>query len=151
MPIKVEVVVRQLTSLRRYVELVRPLQSESLADLTLDPLRWNGLLHILQLLVEHVTDTGNHLLAGINEQVTDDARETLLTLGRRKILPYELAERIGPMIGFRNVVVHEYLTVDPGIVHWVLRDGLAEFEQFAEYIEDYLRREGLLPPLEPTA
>jgi uncharacterized protein YutE (UPF0331/DUF86 family) len=35
------------------------------------------LLHAQQLLVEHVTDIGNHLLAGNNERVTDDGRETL--------------------------------------------------------------------------
>jgi uncharacterized protein YutE (UPF0331/DUF86 family) len=48
------------------------------------------------------------------------------------------------MTGFRNVVVHEYLTVDPAIVERVLKYGLADFEQFIEYIYDYLRHEGHL-------
>jgi uncharacterized protein YutE (UPF0331/DUF86 family) len=150
MPIKLQLVLRQLGSLRRYVELLRPLQSESLADLSRDRLRWYGLLHVLQMLVEHVTDIGNHLLAGINEHVTDDARETIQTMGRAGLLPPEFAARIAPVIGFRNVVVHEYLTVDPAIVYHVLQNGLGEFEQFARYVEEYLRREGHLRPVEPT-
>jgi uncharacterized protein YutE (UPF0331/DUF86 family) len=143
-PIKLQVVLRQLGSLRRHIELLRPLQSESLANLSRDRLRWYGLLHVLQLMVEHVTDISNHLLAGINEHVTDDARETIRNLAVSGVLPLEFAERIAPMIGFRNVVVHEYLTVDPAIVYGVLQNGLGEFEMFARYVEEYLRREGHL-------
>jgi hypothetical protein len=76
-PIKVQLVLRQLGSRRRHVELGRPLQPESLADLTRDRIRWVGWLPVQQLLVEHVTDIGNHLLAGNNERVTDADRETL--------------------------------------------------------------------------
>lgn len=151
MPIKPQLVLRQLGSLRRHIELLRPLQTEPLAELSRDRLRWYGLLYVLQMLVEHVTDISNHLLAGTNEVVTDDARSTIRTMGHSGLLPLDFAERIAPMVGFRNVVIHEYLMVDPVIVYRVLQTGLAEFDQFARYIEDYLRREGHLPPVEPTA
>ena len=114
MPIKPQLVLRQLGSLRRHIELLRPLQTQPLAELSRDRLRWYGLLYVLQMLVEHVTDISNHLPAGTNEVVTDDGRETILTMGQSGRLPLDFAERIAPMVGFRNVVVHEYLTVDPG-------------------------------------
>jgi uncharacterized protein YutE (UPF0331/DUF86 family) len=69
----------------------------------------------------------------------------LLKAGQSGILPFEFAERIAPMIGFRNVVVHEYLTVDPLKVVDTLHNRLDDFEEFKMYIYDYLRREGHWP------
>src|SRR5438067_4468962 len=150
MSIRVAILLELHGSVREHLERLRPFKSESLPDLTKDWVKWYALLHALQILVEHVTDIGNHLLAGIGQTVPDDARVAIRQLGTSGIIPYDFAERIAPMTGFRNVVVHEYLTVDPTIVYSVLQHGLDDIQQVASYIEDYLRREGLLPPLEPT-
>jgi uncharacterized protein YutE (UPF0331/DUF86 family) len=147
--IKPNVVLRLLDSLKRHVEALRPLQRESLAALTADKLRWNGVLHLLQLSVEHVMDISNHLLAGTQRMVPDDGRESIRELGRDiGVLPYEFAERIAPMAGLRNILVHEYMTVDPLIIHGALQHGLDDFEEFARHVYDYLRREGHLPATE---
>lgn len=142
---KVEVILRLLNSLRAHIEAVRPLQDEPFATLTQDVVRWNGLLHLLQLCVEHTVDIGNHILAGKQRAISDDSRETIRALGYAGVIPLEFAQRIAPMTGFRNVVVHEYLTIDPLIVQKVLEHGLGDLEQFAAYIYDYMRREGHLP------
>ncbi len=147
---KTEVILRLLVSMRRHIELVRPLQRETLAQMMSDTLRWYGLLRSLQLLVEHVVDVGNHLLAGTNHIVTDDARTTLLTLGEVGIVPPDYARRIAPMAGFRNAIVHEYMDVDAEIVFGVLMSGLADFEAFVGYIYAYMRRQGYLSGNEPT-
>jgi uncharacterized protein YutE (UPF0331/DUF86 family) len=144
MTLKTVVVEKLLASLRRYLTQARSVQAIPLGELTADWVRWNGVLHILQLCVEHVVDIGNHLLAA-RDVVSDSNRETILMLGRLGIVPLDFANRIVPMTGFRNVVVHEYLTVDPAIVERVLKYGLDDFEQYIEFIYDYLRREGHLP------
>src|SRR5438874_5482358 len=142
MSIKVAILIELLGSLREHLGRLRPFTSEFLPDLTKDWVKWYALLHALQILVEHVTDIGNHLLAGTGQTVPDDARVAIRQLGTSGIIPYEFAEHIAPMTGFRNVVVHEYLTMDPAIVYSVLQHGLDDIQQFASYVEDYLRREG---------
>lgn len=149
--IKLEVVQRLLESLHEQVELLRPLQRFSLKELTADPLRWNGALHLLQVSVEHVTDIGAHILAGQGVAVPDDHRQIILKLGQgARPLPFEFAQRIAPMAGFRNIVVHRYLTVDPEKVSDLLYDHLSDFDDFIRYIYDDLRREGYLPSQEKT-
>lgn len=147
--IKLEVVKRLLESLQEQIELLRPIQRLSLKELTADPLRWNGTLHLLQLSVEHVTDIGVHLLSGRGVAVPDDYRQIILKLGQGdRPLPFEFAERIVPMAGFRNIVVHRYLTVDPERVSDLLYYHLSDFEEFIRYVYDDLRREGYLPSQE---
>jgi uncharacterized protein YutE (UPF0331/DUF86 family)/predicted nucleotidyltransferase len=149
--IKLEVVQRLLVSLHEKVELLRPLQHVSLKELTADPLRWNGTLHLLQLSIEHVTDIGAHLLAGRGLAVPDDYRQIILKLGEGAgPLPFEFAQRIAPMAGFRNIVVHRYLTVDPERVSDLLYYHLSDFDEFIRYAYDDLRHQGYLPSQEKT-
>jgi uncharacterized protein YutE (UPF0331/DUF86 family) len=144
--IKLEIVKRLLESLQEQIELLRPIQHLSLKELTADPLRWNGTLHLLQLSVEHVTDIGVHLLSGRGLAVPDDYRQIIPKLGQGGgPLPFEFAERIAPMAGFRNIIVHRYLTIDPERVSDLLYYHLNDFDEFIRYVYDHLRREGYLP------
>ncbi|MBI4630350.1 MAG: DUF86 domain-containing protein [Chloroflexi bacterium] len=136
--------VKLLESLREQVDVIRPLQKLSLRELTDDPLRWNGLLHLLQVSVEHATDIGAHVLAGTNKETPDSHRLIFIKLGQTKILPLEFAERIAPMASFRNIVVHHYLSLDPEKVADILYNHLGDFDEFSFHIYDYLRREGYI-------
>ncbi len=140
--IKPEVIIKLLESLREHVNLLRSVQSESLASLTADLVRYNGVIHLLQICVEHVTDIGAHILAGSGLEMPDEYRDIIIKLGQHSIIPRDFAERIAPMTGFRNIVVHRYLTVDPAQVYSHLQHGLDDFERFIVYIYEYLQREG---------
>ena len=142
--IKSAVILRLLESLRENVTLLRPLQPESLADLTADLVRYNGVIHLLQTSVEHVTDVCAHLLAGSGLEIPGEYKQIITKAGQHRILPYDFAQRIAPMASFRNIVVHEYLTVDPVRVHQHLQYGLDDFEQFIHHIYEYLKREGYI-------
>ncbi len=142
--LKPDVILKILESLREQVKLLRSVQSEPLASLTADLIRYNGVIHLLQLCVEHVTDVGAHILAGTGLEMPDEYREIIIKLGQHAIIPYDFAERIAPMAGFRNIVVHRYLTVDPAQVYAHLQYGLDDFERFIVYIYEYLQREGYI-------
>lgn len=148
--IKPPVIVRLLDILQHQVELLRPLQALGLKELADDPLRWNGVLHLLQLSIEVVTDVSAHLLAGNQIAIPDDHRQIVLLMGRHGLLPLEFAEKIAPMTGFRNIVVHGYLSLDPLKVDDILKNHLSDFDDFKMYIYDYLRREGHLPEEKPA-
>jgi len=143
--IKPDVIVGLLGSLKEQVANLRQLQKLTLKELTDDFVRWNATLHLLQVSVEHVTDISAHLLAGLDKSVPDNHRLIIRKMGEAGLLPYDFAERIAPMAGFRNIVVHHYLTVDPNKVADILYHQLDDFDEFVLYIYDYLRREGHLP------
>ena len=143
--IKPDVIVGLLGALKEQVANLRQLQKLTLKELTDDFVRWNATLHLLQVSVEHVTDISAHLLAGLDKSVPDNHRLIIRKMGEVGLLPYDFAERIAPMAGFRNIVVHHYLTVDPNKVADILYHQLDDFDEFTLYIYDYLRREGHLP------
>ncbi|MBI3360751.1 MAG: DUF86 domain-containing protein [Chloroflexi bacterium] len=143
--IKPDTLVALLQSLHERVEQLRRLQAFTMKELTDDFVKWNAALHLLQVSVEIVTDVSAHMLAGNNRVVPDDHRQVIRSMGFNWLLPLEFAESIAPMAGFRNIVVHNYLTVDPQKVGNILYDHLDDFDTFSSHIYDYLRREGHLP------
>jgi uncharacterized protein YutE (UPF0331/DUF86 family) len=69
----------------------------------------------------------------------NDYYEAILRMGELGILPPEFALRLAPIAGFRNILIHEYLTVDWSIVYSSLQD-LDDLEQFSSLIQQWLAR-----------
>ena len=93
----------------------------------------------LHLAIECCLDLGNHLIADRGLRKAEDYKEVFLILGEAKILPKAFANRIAPMGGFRNILVHDYLRVDPQKVYDPLQKSLPDFERFARAMAKFLR------------
>lgn len=141
MAVDKEVVTKKLQELERYVR-----ELEDLRDWTLDQLReslhksWS-VEHGLQLAIQLVIDTGNHILAAVGENRIDEYSDIIDRLGEKGIIPPEFARTIRDMTGFRNILVHEYIEVDLETVHHVLQNRLGDFHDFGRYIRAYLKKE----------
>ena len=46
------------------------------------------------------------------------------------VIPPKLVEKMVTMIGFRNILVHEYETINLEIVHNIIANRLADIEEF---------------------
>jgi len=44
------------------------------------------------------------------------------------------------MVGLRNILIHEYSSIDLNKVYDILQNKLDDFYKFIEYIEDYLKK-----------
>jgi uncharacterized protein YutE (UPF0331/DUF86 family) len=101
-----------------------------LADLDLQWTIERGLL----VCAQNVLDIATHLSAsaGIDSPDYTASIDALAQLG---VLPSPLAQRLRPLAGFRNVLVHAYLALDPSRVHATLTTKLPELREFAEHVE----------------
>jgi len=50
------------------------------------------------------------------------------------VIPPAVVERLRGMAGFRNVLVHEYLEIDEGIVYAAGTEHLQNYELFAQSV-----------------
>jgi len=144
MTIKPHVLIGLLRSLQERIDQLQQLQAFSLKELTEDFVKWNALLHLLQVSVEIVTDVCAHLLAGLGGEIPDSHRLIIRKMSEPglNILPAEFANQISAMVGFRNIVVHNYLTVDPEKVASFLYNHLDDLRVFRAHIYEYLQRNG---------
>ena len=89
-----------------------------------DPEKYGSAERFLQIAVEILDDLGAHIVAQRGAGPVDSYREIperLVVLGS---IDEEQAGLWRRMIGFRNVIVHDYLDVDRAIVFDVLQNRL---------------------------
>jgi uncharacterized protein YutE (UPF0331/DUF86 family) len=61
----------------------------------------------------------------------------LRLLQSRGLIEPELAERLRRMVGFRNIAVHDYQTIDPRIIEAIVAGPVDDLRTFASTIVAY--------------
>ncbi len=93
---------------------------------------------LFQVAIQSVLDIGSHIIAERGFREADGYAEIIDILGEVGVLPKRFAERIRGMAGLRNILVHDYLDVDPRELRKHL-GRLKDFERYCRYVVEYLR------------
>jgi uncharacterized protein YutE (UPF0331/DUF86 family) len=85
-----------------------------------------------------IFDIADHILAGHLGIYADTYEQSLEMLCDQRVISEELRQQIKWLGGFRNILVHGYLKIDPRQVFDNLDKGLAVFPHFAQEILDWM-------------
>ncbi len=102
-----------------------------------DFLKYRTAERLLQLIVDTIIDTNLHLIREKGLEVPDDFESTFRTLARHGILPSEFANKIAPVVGLRNRIVHRYAEIDMKKFLEALRKEHSDFKKYAALIKRY--------------
>jgi uncharacterized protein YutE (UPF0331/DUF86 family) len=92
----------------------------------------------LQLAAEIVLDIGNHILSAHFGASAQDYEDIIAQLGTRHVIEQTLCDRLKGLGGFRNILVHGYLRIDPERVADNLAQAPTDFSEFARQIRVWL-------------
>ena len=88
----------------------------------------------LQLAAEVVFDIGNHVLSAHFGVGAEDYEDILEQLSRQDVISDALRGRLKGLGGFRNILVHDYLRLDPEVVTDKLTSSPVDFSEFARAV-----------------
>ena len=94
----------------------------------------------LQLAAQVCIDLGNHLISIYSFKSPESYAEIFDILAKEKVISKELSLTMRKIVGFRNILVHDYLSVDVKIVKDVLHNTLGYFERFSSAIVRFIKR-----------
>ncbi len=132
------VVTRRLIKLREYVGLLKTIRCEPRERFTTDPLVYGNAERYLQLAIQCVLDIGNHILADRKLREPEEYRDIVKTLGEHSLISLDLTERLMPLVGLRNILVHDYLDIDRPRLYDALQIELEDLEEFAKQVAKLL-------------
>jgi len=122
----------KLADIEGYFKELNPLLTKNASDILADNLKIRTVERLFQLIVDTSIDINTHLISESDLQVPDDYQSTFVTLSQNKILPMDLALRIAPSVGLRNLVVHKYGRVD---VKKMIEDIKTEIGDYLDYMK----------------
>ena len=103
-----------------------------------------GKLESLRHWVDRITDktprSVDHLLRDPDAVPPSTMAENFAVLRKLHIIDPALSERLTKAVGFRNVAVHSYQSINRNIAYQICTEHLDEFRQFAKAVVRHLHR-----------
>jgi uncharacterized protein YutE (UPF0331/DUF86 family) len=88
----------------------------------------------LQILIEACIDIANHIISDRGMRLPTTYADIFRVLRENRIIPEDLSKNMENMARFRNLIVHQYETIDSSIVVSILHKNLEDFERFRNAI-----------------
>ncbi len=136
--VRPDVIRKRLEKLDEYLAILRQLQRYSYDEFVANPERYGSAERFLQLAIESLNDVGNHVVAESGLGTVDWYSDIPRRLREAGLIDSSQEETWIKMIGFRNILVHDYLKIDRKIVFRVLQDNLGDLEAFKQVFARFL-------------
>jgi uncharacterized protein YutE (UPF0331/DUF86 family) len=130
------IIARKLTEMEETLRRLREHLPTNYEEFSKDWARQKVVERALQIMIEAMIDIGERLIAltgGSPAETSVAVMERLQALG-----VIQSATRYGPMVRFRNFLVHQYEQVDLSIVHGIITKKLGDVEAFADEVKTYV-------------
>jgi len=88
----------------------------------------------LQRTAQACLDLGNHLIAANRWELPRSARHAFQVLAENGVVDRTLLQVMVGVMGFRNIAVHDYATLDPAVVEAIASGHLGDLEAFADVV-----------------
>jgi len=124
-----EILHKRLGKIEEYLGILDRLRRFSRDEFLEEPERYGSAERFLHLSIEAINDLGNHIIADLNLGDVNWQSDIPNILFEKGHLSKELRDKWIKMIGFRNVLVHEYLSIDRELVYDTLHNNLRDFRE----------------------
>jgi uncharacterized protein YutE (UPF0331/DUF86 family) len=128
-----DVVLSKKTSIERCIQQAKSFYAlESHLPFDKDHLRQDAICMNIQRACEQALDIAGHVVKTKKLGLPQDSRDAFRLLHDAGLITDQQFQALIAMVGFRNVLVHEYKKLDLQILESVIRDRLDRLIEFAD-------------------
>ncbi len=129
-----DVIKNKIESLIRCLYRINEKKPESV-DILKQDLDIQDIISInIERAVQLSVDIGSHILADYNISTPKTMSNVFIVLAQNKIIDDALANKLAKAVGFRNIAVHSYQTINWETVFQIITNELEDFKQFIKEI-----------------
>lgn len=131
----------KLDSISDYQEKIEKIFEFDITEIKKDFLKLHAAERLLQLIVDTMIDINTHIIRRQNLKPASDLYSTFVILSKNKILDENFAEKLAPITGMRNRIIHRYEAVDIDLFLKTFAKQKNDFVHYAQAIESYLEHQ----------
>ncbi|WP_461204950.1 type VII toxin-antitoxin system HepT family RNase toxin [Clostridium sp. DL1XJH146] len=133
-----EVVLVRLDKLKEYMKTIEEISLSSKEEYIKNPLLYGSCERFLHLAIECILDIGNHIITDQGYRKPDNNRDIFEVLNENSVINNDLKENLCNMASFRNILVHDYLNLNRGMVYNIIKNNMDDIRKFVAIIADYI-------------
>lgn len=107
-------------------------------ELDADAIRRAAAERLIQVVVDLAVDINAHVVVASSGRAPGTARESFLAAGSSGIIPVDLAERLAPSAGLRNVLVHRYRDIRLDLLADALERIPGDYREYTRRLATWL-------------
>jgi len=132
-----EIIKRKLSFLEEYYnDLQKTAKDLSWDDFKKDKILRRFIERTLHMAIETCLDISNHIISYEGYREPKNNQDIFQVLIENEIIDTKKGEELKKMAQFRNVIVHDYIRVNPEIVYSILKKNLNDILYFSNIIID---------------
>ena len=133
------VILRKVSLIRRNLSRLRDKDNVPLESFKNDLDIQDIVLHNLQFAIQGCIDVGSHVISDEGWGVAGSLNEIFYILRDKGVIKVDLTKRMVSMVGFRNILVHEYEDINFDIVYNILHHHLRDINEYLLAIVNYFK------------
>ncbi len=131
------IIAQKVESLRRCIKRVAEKTPTDVGQLVKDPDIQDILVLNLTRAVQLCVDIGSHIISETEESAPATMGDVFATLSKLGAITPVTSEAMRKAVGFRNVAVHNYDTINWEIVFAICQKSLPDFRRYVEEVTNY--------------
>ena len=128
----------KMRNVQEYLMEIEPILSLPKDQVVSNIEKLRALERNFQLIVDAMLDINIHFIRELELGSPDDLKSTFVILGERKIIPMDFAQKISPVVGLRNILVHGYEKVDRGLFVDSFQKNRQDFDEYLLLVNSFL-------------
>ena len=124
------VIENKISAIRKYLNILERYKKYSRQEIEQDLDIRGAVERYLYLATQATIDLAEAVIAYRRYRKPTTMTDAFYILNEEGVIPNELTEKMVGMVGFRNVVAHDYDRINYDITYDILQNGLKDIEEF---------------------
>jgi uncharacterized protein YutE (UPF0331/DUF86 family) len=134
--INFNVIENKISSVQKYLKILERYKEYSREEIEKDIDIRGAVERYLYLAIQSTIAIAEAVISFKNLRKPTTMAESFIILSEEGIIDREFAEKLIKMVGFRNIIAHDYEELNYDIVYDILHQRLKDIEKFIEIIKE---------------
>ncbi|WP_293983200.1 DUF86 domain-containing protein [uncultured Clostridium sp.] len=131
------VILNKIETIERCINRIK-IVYENNPDNLKDYTKQDSIMLNIQRACEASIDLAMHIISVKRLGIPQNSRDAFEVLNEHKIIDDKLSRNLKAMVGFRNIVVHDYQSINIKVVQSIISNNLNDFYDYIYCINKYI-------------
>lgn len=134
-----DLVYNKAASIEKFINRVKEVYDNNYDNLE-NYIKLDSIILNIQRASESSIDLAMHIVADEKLGIPQNSWDAFDILESNNILDKELANKMKAMVGFRNIALHDYESINIKVVQIIIEEHLYDFEEYMASLNKYMNR-----------